>query len=228
MRSGGRSSGCRCSSGPIARACVSRPGPFVSSCRPSRRRCIVLEPFERLQRPDQHAGRDALRPRDGVQAPVDAVVEVDVGGAGRTEQRVVAGRVRPIRRGGVRRRVVRARVGLRLDDAAGRGLPPGVGQEHSAEKVARHLGGGSSVEVRRQDPVRGPPDRSTLRRGAGAHTSSGDPASWRSASRASMTACARCSGSTFVIRSGCSSITVNTSGPNASTSASAVLRPTPA
>ena len=70
-------------------ASVSFPGPEQSSGAASlpRRARICSIPQRRLQRPDQHRRRAALRLADGVQQAVDPVGEVDVRAPGRAEQR---------------------------------------------------------------------------------------------------------------------------------------------
>jgi hypothetical protein len=71
----------------------------------------------RLERPDQHSVWAPLDIGHGVEAPVDAVVEVDVGSTGCTEQALVAARASDAG-SGVRRRIIRAFVGFDLHDPA--------------------------------------------------------------------------------------------------------------
>lgn len=91
-----------------------------------------IETLDGLERSQEHAGREALRSRDHVQKPVDAVVAVDVRGARRSEQRrVPRGAADPLRR--VAGFVLGPGVGFRLDDPADRPLAGTVGT-HRATK----------------------------------------------------------------------------------------------
>ena len=72
-----------------------------------------VEAVDDLARTDEATGRLSVSPADEVQGPVDAVVDVDVAGAGRAEQRGVAvGAALEA----VRTRVDGAMVGLHLGD----------------------------------------------------------------------------------------------------------------
>ena len=79
-------------------ACVSLPGPEQRSRRaptPARARASASMPVERLERPDQHRGADALGLADGVQQGVDAVGAVDVGACPAAPKSVACARVSP-------------------------------------------------------------------------------------------------------------------------------------
>ena len=124
-RSPSRSS--RFSASVIPIAIVRLPGPRQRSwvaiadagaARPSLHRPRAAPPHhvdavERIERADQHRRRRAVRFGDDVHETVDAVVQVDVGVAGRAVERRVARR-RARRR--VTRRIGLADVGLDLDD----------------------------------------------------------------------------------------------------------------
>ena len=148
MRIGPSSSDVRLSSRPIPSACVSLPGPLQrSSSRATRRRARMTSmPVERLQRPDEHRGARIHVVADGVEQGVDAVGAVDVGDAGRPEERRGARRqARPGVRGGLG-----AVVGLGLDDD-----PGGVAVAHdAADEVGRDLEHRAVVEGGRRSQQR--------------------------------------------------------------------------
>ena len=78
-------------------ACVSLPGPEHRSVAASQAaaRAHLLDAVERLERADQHRRADPLGLDDRVEQRVDAVGAVDVGDAGRPEQRRACERSQP-------------------------------------------------------------------------------------------------------------------------------------
>ena len=95
-----------------------------------------LDPFERLERANQHGGWTALGLRHRIHQIVQSVVEVDVRAPGRTIERSGARRA-------ARRRVTRgigfADVRLRLDDDAGRSAAANLVHEHFTNEISQHF-----------------------------------------------------------------------------------------
>src|SRR6058998_981474 len=89
-----------------------------------------IDAAERLERANEHGAGQSFRAGDGVEAPMNAVDEVDVRDAGGPIQRF--GSASPSRRS-VTCEIVFADVGLRLDDAAARHTFVGVTFENAAE-----------------------------------------------------------------------------------------------
>ena len=85
----------------------------------------------------------------GVEAPVDPVVEMDIRGPRRAEERIV-----PLRsadsRGGVACRVFGPRVRLCFDDSSGRAALWTLGYEYLAEEGPRDVACRAGVEASRQ------------------------------------------------------------------------------
>ncbi len=103
---------------------------------------------QRLEGSNQHARRNALRTRNCVEAPVDAIVEVHIGSARWTEEWIIppsapnAGRR-------MRSRIVKAGVRLRLDDSACYDAIPGMlPSQHASQQAASYLECRASVEAR--------------------------------------------------------------------------------
>ena len=111
----------------------------------------------RFQRADQHRRGPALRLGHRVHEVVDAVVQVDVGDAGRTVERRVA-------RGGAGRGVAGgialADVGLDLDDHAGREPAPRLVHQHLADEIPRDVERRAVVEATRETRIIGGRSRS--------------------------------------------------------------------
>src|SRR2546430_6980343 len=89
-----------------------------------------------LERATQHRLRDARLPGHEVETPVHAVCEIDVGMPRRAEHNLGAwSPASTFRVGG---QVVRAEVGLDLDEPAPHYLPVELANEDLAQQVARH------------------------------------------------------------------------------------------
>src|SRR6185437_908491 len=114
---------------------------------------------------NEHRARRAFGARDGIEAPVHAVDEIDVGDAwGAVERRSA----RCAARGGVAGEVVLADVRLGLDDAAGGDAVGRSAFEYRTEQLTRDLLGGAVVEIARERRRAGTP---RSKRGAPAHSS---------------------------------------------------------
>lgn len=111
--------------------------------------------LERIERTDEHRRRSVFGFRHRVHQAVDAVVEIDIGVARRTVERLVASR--PARRR-VASRIGLTDVGLDLDDRSARHYATTPMHQHFAEEIARHIECRPSVErpwKRRECPIAG-------------------------------------------------------------------------
>src|SRR4051812_41640737 len=106
-----------------------------------------MDAIERLQGTHEDSARLTLGACDGVEAPIHAINEVDVGDARRSVQRI---RAAGAPGGGVTCEVMLAEIGLRLDDATACHASRGAALEHGAEKLASDELRWPIVELARQ------------------------------------------------------------------------------
>ena len=107
-----------------------------------------VESGKRLQRANQDGRGITAGFGDGIQTPMHAVGEIDVGSPGRTIQLLGSGGATAVPR--VAGGIVRAHIRFRLYDAAGGAAAPDVTDQDMSQKPTRDLGSGSRVECSSQ------------------------------------------------------------------------------